>query len=255
VIPAIVNPTKMKPHVDDGDDDLDDLDGELIQGVIFHRNPDAIYHTDVLDQFTSPPRKQPNTSDTPVSIPAATAPTNHVPPAPPPPTAAVTASFLQSGSGSGSDPVPQGEIPEADELTAKLAEDFVTELTKGMESLMREIGGDAGLPGSAVGEKTEEQEREFRAAWEAMLIQGMGTGGISGLDTTLGSTSDNEMGKDEGNVAGKEGFQQSIRQTMDKLKESESMLKVRFSTIITIFRTSRFDLSIVGGCKPYECGC
>jgi len=247
----------MKPQVDDGDDDLDDLDGELIRGFIFHRNPDAVYHTDVLDQFTSPPRKQPNTSDTPVSIPAATSPTNHLPPAPPPPTAAATTSFLQSGSASssGSDPVPQGEIPETDESTAKLAEDFVTELTKGMESLMREIGGDAGLPGFAAGEKTEEQEREFRAAWEAMLIQGMGQGGISELDISSGSTKDNEMGKGEGNVAGKEGFQQSIRQTMDKLKESESMLKVRFSVVITISRISRFVPSIVGGCKFHECGC
>jgi len=54
-----------------------------------------------------------------------------------------------------------------------LSSDFAKELAEGMESLMREIAGEAS--GSSDGKDVTEEERNhaFKAAWEAMLVEEM----------------------------------------------------------------------------------
>ena len=59
-----------------------------------------------------------------------------------------------------------------------------------------------------------DQQRAFRAAWEAMLIEGMN-----------GQKEGEGQGQGE---AGKKDFQAGIRATMDKLKSSESEFRVRY---------------------------
>jgi peroxin-19 len=107
-----------------------------------------------------------------------------------------------------------------------LSEDFASELARGMESLMRELG----VPDDPTsGEEDQDESRKLlKAAWEAMLIEGLGD------DTGSGDASD--AGKNvvkDGQASGKDDdrdtetdFQRKIRQAMDKLKESESDLKV-----------------------------
>lgn len=134
--------------------------------------------------------------------------------------------------GSGSK-ISEKDLPEADELQ----EDFARELAKGMEDLMREMG--AGTESSeADGNKEltqEEKEREklFKAAWEAMLVDGMNGQGenLADLGDPLGnegvkakSTSSQPSGSGSGD---KTDFQQTIKQAMEKLKQTESGLKVR----------------------------
>jgi peroxin-19 len=148
-------------------------------------------------------------------------------PSAPPPTAFAATTFSP-----GPDLASPGEIPDEEDLAANLADDFASELAKGMESLMREIGGGAGLhnPGEGNTEEQKEQEREFRAIWESLLIQGReGSGPSSDLPGGTGKEKAKDTSEGEG------AFQQSIRQTMDKLKQSESTLQVCHS-----FTTDRF---------------
>ncbi|KAG6872548.1 hypothetical protein C0995_008892 [Termitomyces sp. Mi166 len=105
-------------------------------------------------------------------------------------------------------------IPESD----LMSDGFAKELADGMANLMREIAGSGSEPSS--GEKgkdgegdeelNEEQRRALKAAWEAMLIEGLGEPG------------DEDKTKDGGS------FQETIKKAMDKLKESED--NVRSST-------------------------
>jgi peroxin-19 len=108
-----------------------------------------------------------------------------------------------------------------------------------MESLMREIGeegkrkgGKAEAEGEGSADKDKENERVFKAAWEAMLVEGMdGVGGadLAGLGDLLGDggVKGKEKGADKDGAGGgeKDDFQSKIRQTMGKLKESESNLQ------------------------------
>jgi peroxin-19 len=114
---------------------------------------------------------------------------------------------------------------DEDELSAA----FSRELSIGMESLMREISGGSGEALSA-GEDDEEAQRTLKAAWEAMLVDGMdGMGNLPGLEALLGQDWD---GGDSSTSAAGSGeandFQSKIKQAMDKLKESESNLQVCF---------------------------
>ena len=69
--------------------------------------------------------------------------------------------------GSGSNLDPTAELDED-----ALSSDFAKELAQGMESLIREIAGEAG--GSDNKSVTEEERsRAFKAAWRAMLVDGM----------------------------------------------------------------------------------
>ena len=120
---------------------------------------------------------------------------------------------------------------------------------------MREMGGPGvldGMPGIGGGnanadtrdgagktgtEKGKEKEREmaFKAAWEAMLVEGMD--GIVGDEIKPGElptyTGGSGAGKEKtkeamGDGSGdKQNFQAGIRAAMDKLKSSESGFKVR----------------------------
>jgi peroxin-19 len=130
-----------------------------------------------------------------------------------------------------------------------------------MESLVREMGGlgvDGGVldgapgisggagagagatgTGAGTGKKTEkdkEQERAFKAAWEAMLVEGMdgmvsdefkpgpmpAFTGVSGNKQSAGTT-----GKEKEEARGtKQDFQAGIQAAFEKLKSSESGFKV-----------------------------
>ena len=80
------------------------------------------------------------------------------------------------------DPNIIGEIPDENNLLTEFAENFAKELAKGMESLMRDIGA-AAFTGEDDGDQTEEKQREFCAAWEAMLVPGDGWRGIRWFET------------------------------------------------------------------------
>ncbi|KAI0828514.1 Pex19-domain-containing protein [Trametes gibbosa] len=104
-----------------------------------------------------------------------------------------------------------------------LGDDFANELTKGMESLFRDIAQGAGLadiPDLATAEEgTSEAERAkaFQAAWEAMLVEGM-NGAISAEDVA-GKGKAAEGGPSTG--AATDSFQENIKKAMDRMKESE----------------------------------
>lgn len=161
----------------DADEDLDELD-------------------DVLSEFNPPPsesptkptlgRKRTNTrvDQAPVSIPG----------------------------------VPSAEATsEADE--ALLNDEFAKELAKNMEELMKDLvaNGESEEPVDSKEDGDKETQRVLKAAWEAMLIEGM--------DGMTGSGQDAE---DKGKGTG--DFQSRIKQTMDKLKESEDNIKAGSSS-------------------------
>ena len=127
-----------------------------------------------------------------------------------------------------------------------LDEDFARELTKGMESLFRDIAMGAGLDGvpdlgkAAEGTTDEEQEKAFRAAWEAMLVEGMngtmnpedliappGAGTARGAGAGNAAASSSGMGTGMGTgPSGKppQSFQDNIKRAMDKMKESNQLV-------------------------------
>ena len=128
-----------------------------------------------------------------------------------------------------------------------LDEDFARELTKGMESLFRDIAMGAGLDGvpdlgkgaGAEGAATdEEQERAFRAAWEAMLVEGMngtmnpedliappGAGTARAAGTGNAAASSSGTGRGTGTSGGPpQSFQDNIKRAMDKMKESNQLV-------------------------------
>ncbi|CCM05295.1 uncharacterized protein FIBRA_07509 [Fibroporia radiculosa] len=171
---------------------------------------------DVLEQFSAAPTK----SRTPVTAPAASSSVTS-PPAP------------YSAS------KPASAQPQPGLLGLDLSEDFARELTLGMESLMREIAGDAGLDADATkglggaGVQTEEekqQEEAFKAAWEKMLVESM-NGALEPDDLLAGAASKGE-GRESGGQPGAtdaagetDAFQASIKKAMEKLKESDSNMQ------------------------------
>jgi peroxin-19 len=112
---------------------------------------------------------------------------------------------------------------------------------------MREMGGLGGGVdgggGEEGGKKTEEekeQERAFRAAWEAMLVEGMDGMVASPPPSSSSAPSPapappaKEKGKEKESASAgptdpssKQDFQAGIRAAFEKLKSSESGLKVR----------------------------
>lgn len=111
------------------------------------------------------------------------------------------------------------------------------ELTQGMESLMREMVGGAEVKAdnpdipspSAEGPKTDEEKQRLEglhAAWEKMLVESM-NGALNMEDKAegiAGASSASNSGS--GSAPAQDSFEASIRKAMDKLKESESSLKV-----------------------------
>ena len=114
-----------------------------------------------------------------------------------------------------------------------------------MESLFRDIAQGAGLDDipdlgkEAEGATDEEREKAFKAAWEAMLVEGMngtvnpedflGAPGAAGAgagkaNATASGASSSGAGANAG--AGTDSFQENIRRAMDKLKESDQKVRV-----------------------------
>ncbi|KAH7925248.1 Pex19-domain-containing protein [Leucogyrophana mollusca] len=156
---------------------------------------------DVLDQF-SPAQALPAASPVP----------------PPPPPAGTSA-------GSAKSPIP----PSSSTAGPDLPPDFASELARGMENLMREMGGDFSVGGltddpstggkDETPQEREERERAFAAAWEAMLIEGMDGMVDPALRSGTSAASPPPPGAD------RDGYQARVRAAMSKLKESESTLK------------------------------
>lgn len=71
---------------------------------------------------------------------------------------------------------------------------------------------------------SEEAERMFKAAWEAMLVEGMD--GASSQTAQKGNPSTSAT--QQGDGAPPNTFQDQIRQAMNKLRESESNLQVLY---------------------------
>lgn len=90
-----------------------------------------------------------------------------------------------------------------------------------MELLMQELVNNApGAEGDAAAgeEMSPEQKQQLKAAWEALLVEEMdgklGDGGVEGIAS--------------GQTKGAEGggtFQDTIKQTMNKMRENESKIK------------------------------
>ncbi|KAF8992823.1 Pex19 protein family-domain-containing protein [Cyathus striatus] len=186
--PVLNNP---KANVDD---DLDELD-------------------DVLDEFTSPP-PPPNTSLSPTFKNTTRPRTNTRVDAPP---KSIPSLPLHPA------------LAEQDEDEDAMSAEFTKELARGMESLMREItsgevdDGRGKEKGTGEGNEEEERTKAFKAAWEAMLLEG--EGGLAGLKDVLG-----EENKPQAGVKAKEppatgDFQSRLKQAMEKIKESESDLQ------------------------------
>jgi len=133
-----------------------------------------------------------------------------------------------------------GATAESEEVDEDLlSSEFAKELAKGMENLMRELGAEAA--GASTGEEgeelSEEQQKAFKAAWEAMLVDGMngkddGTDGedpllslgeiLKGAGQPAASTSKGDGTKKLDETL---NFQDKIKQAMNKLKEVEEKSK------------------------------
>jgi hypothetical protein len=107
-------------------------------------------------------------------------------------------------------PAPGNGLPQLAEGDEALAEDFAAELARGMESLMREIAAGSGSTSEDAGAGPD--EAALKAAWEAMLIEGMD--GLSASAPTSPETTSAEG-----------DFQSKIRAAMNKVNEGESTLQ------------------------------
>lgn len=154
---------------------------------------------DVLQQFSAPPPK-------PAAKPA---------PASTSPSQTPLAKDVQPSAPKAVDPFGLGGLDA----------DFAAELTRGMESLFKDIAGGAGLDGIPAlseaedGTTDEERAKAFKAAWEAMLVEGMD-----------GAMSAEDVGSDKGKAAEgaapgagapTDSFQENIRKAMERMKESD----------------------------------
>jgi peroxin-19 len=136
-----------------------------------------------------------------------------------------------------------GTSAATDELDeAALSDEFARELAKNMEELMKELVTEGESSAKSGGPETEEDkekeaQRIMKAAWEAMLVEGM-----NGI-TDEGGSEDNSASRSEG-PSNSGDFQSKIKQTMDKLKESESNLKVCLNAISsTVLFSTQLRLS------------
>lgn len=191
----------------------------LMQGASLH----GVHHIllDVLEQFNAPPKPA-------AQVPASSsAPSSKGPPSPLPPAPPTQA----QGQGKNTDPF------------AGLDDDFARELTRGMESLFRDIAQGAGLDDipdlDKGGENVPDEEREkaFKAAWEAMLVEGMNgsltaeeLAGVGKSKNKASEGSSAPSGSDASAAAsagtGTDSFQENIRKAMEKLKESDRAVRL-----------------------------
>lgn len=111
---------------------------------------------------------------------------------------------------------PKTSQPKTSSLDVDIEADFAKELAEGMESLWRDIAQHEGSgKENETSGQTQERERSLAAAWEAMLIEGLDGSPPQGVSDVSAVP----------RAAEKDNFQSRIRNTMNKLKESESGLK------------------------------
>ncbi|OSC98870.1 Pex19-domain-containing protein [Trametes coccinea BRFM310] len=155
---------------------------------------------------------------------------------PAPKAAASTAGVSSSTSQTPSKSAPPAQAPASEKKPDPFGldgidDDFARELTKGMESLFRDIAQGAGLDDipdlskAEEGTTDEEREKAFKAAWEAMLVEGM-NGAMAPEDIVAGkgkaATTAGASGSGSGAAdASTDSFQDNIKKMMEKLKESD----------------------------------
>lgn len=113
-----------------------------------------------------------------------------------------------------------------------------------MESLLKELGDGTFKPEEAgdITAEEKEQERVFKEAWNKIMGDEE--------PSTSASTSTPPASAAQSSQKGPEGsFQDRIKQTMDKMKEGQSSLKVR-SPYKSDASTSSFEQSSDGGDDP-----
>lgn len=97
-----------------------------------------------------------------------------------------------------------------------------------MESLLKEIGGEAALGDGeeelATGDV--EKDKAFKAAWESLFLDGIGGVDMPADPAPAGSSKADSAPTSAPAGVTDDSFQSRIKMTMDKLKESESTLKV-----------------------------
>ena len=186
------------------EEDLDDLDGALFDMLSSTHYLIRERDLDVLEQFNAPPK--------PAAKPA-------------PASAAATSQTPHTKGTSSTGPASQQKKPDPFGLDG-LDDDFARELTKGMESLFRDIAQGAGLEDipdlAKVEEGTTDEERAkaFQAAWEAMLVEGM-NGSMSAEDVGVKGKAAESAPSASSSSEPADSFQESIKKMMDKLKESD----------------------------------
>ena len=169
------------------------------------------HHLDVLSQFT-PGQKLTNTSQPGASSQISlSSPLSPLPP-PPPPTASTETTFRRPRNNTRVDAIPTSVLGSTKlDTAAEAAEDeldFSRELAKGMENLMRELSAEGSTKPTDNDGSSAESVRALQAVWEQMLVEGM--------------DGDPKVGQSLGDS----GFQDKIKQAVNKLKESESSLQV-----------------------------
>ncbi|KAJ3772949.1 Pex19 protein family-domain-containing protein [Lentinula raphanica] len=202
----------------EADEDLDDLDDVLSEFTT--TSPSRTSATAPNSQLTSPPpppptatfaKARPRTNtrvdSAPISIPG-------------------SGSLGIKGQGIAENAEDEDVYPEGPEQEAALSDAFTKELVKNMHDLMRELADEKSAEAGDDKEVKEggseaEAERLMKAAWEAMLIEGM-----NGMTDTEPSTS-TAAGPTSTSSGGGSDFQSKIKKTMEKLKESETNMQVR----------------------------
>lgn len=206
---------------------------------------------DVLDQFTPAQTK----SKAPSQVASSSGSTLPPGAGPSAGTSSTTGNLKTSGSVTPSlvNPDDLTDIPdEADVAGDELAASFARELSLGMESLMRDLGAGGmdlsslgAVPGGLAGqldglpkdgtaltaEEEKENETVFKAAWEAMLVEGLGAEGAGFGEAFRGNPSTSSSASTAKPGEGEADFQKSIRQAMEKMKAGEAGLKVPLSSL------------------------
>lgn len=119
-------------------------------------------------------------------------------------------------------------MPELDD------DEFAAEFARGMEAMMKElVSGGVGTEG-----KPDPQEKEMREAFEKMLVEDLETGPNAFGDsfpefkpTEKAAGTSREAGPSTASTStgqAEDPFQKSIREAMERLKNSENSSKVRF---------------------------
>lgn len=193
---------QSKAKSPDTEDDLDELDGMFRSAFVCNNSIYSI-STDVLPEFTD------------------------------------FRSSTAKEPGSSGRPRHNTTVTAKDIDEDELSRAFAKELTKEMETLMR--GEERKEEGELDQDQIKEAERVFKAAWEAMLVEGMNGKATeeepAGLWNGLGSEPQADAGG-SGPAAStaepkRNDFQERLKQAIDKMKEAESNLQVNSLVIAT----------------------